>query len=700
MSGLPALALVASVAWPQPTRESRPWVYNWWMGNAVDERGLVAQVDAFKAAGFGGFQVIPIYGVTGNEANEVKFHSPEGEEKLALAKRLATSRGLGLDASGAPGFTFGDSTLSSEEGMWRKGADGTPVPAKKNLKCSARKDAGYAIDPFSPASMAKFLCVWEAHETLPRALYHDSFDYHGAWCRDIGEASLPAAFAASRQAETFKVWTDWCREHGTLTRYQAHGSPGDWLELYALADIPECEVTGSINEKKLLMAKFASSAAHLAGRRLVSSETGTWLGNHFHVTLSDLKRQVDGLFVAGVNHVFYHGCCYSPEDEPWPGWVFYATTQMNPRNPIWRDLPALNAYVTRVQSVLQSAVVDNDLLLRWPVEDLWRAASTNGAPLELHATNGDGWFFSERVGQLALELKRRGAAFDYVSTRTAGLPGAKGRRQLVPAEDENLEGARLEPFDAASGLDYIRLVRGEQTIYFVVNLGTKTRSGTYALDAFRRGRRKVALMNAWTGDIVPGIVSDAGVELSLGPRESVFVLCEPGVPRHVTPSSKPAQVLAVDGPWVRKGIAGGPTLPSSVRGDVLGDWSVVHPTFAGTMRYAARVVVKSPSEGWLDLGDVRDSAYVRINGKAIGTVIQAPYRIRVPRGVLKKGRNLIEVDVTSVGANRIRDLDRRGVNWKHFNGNNVYAPNYKPLDASEWPLVPAGLFGPVKLEVR
>ena len=55
-----------------------------------------------------------------------------------------------------------------------------------------------------------------------------------------------------------------------------------------------------------------------------------------------MKSLVDELFLSGVNHVFYHGTCYSPDEAGWPGWLFYAATQMNPRNSIWRDAPALN----------------------------------------------------------------------------------------------------------------------------------------------------------------------------------------------------------------------------------------------------------------------------------------------------------------------------------------------------------------------
>ena len=44
---------------------------------------------------------------------------------------------------------------------------------------------------------------------------------------------------------------------------------------------------------------------------------------------------------------------------------------MNPRNSIWRDVPALNDYIARCQSILQSGKPDNDVLLYWPIYDYW-----------------------------------------------------------------------------------------------------------------------------------------------------------------------------------------------------------------------------------------------------------------------------------------------------------------------------------------
>jgi len=85
-----------------------------------------------------------------------------------------------------------------------------------------------------------------------------------------------------------------------------------------------------------------------------------------------MKPEADALFLTGINHIFYHGNCYSPADAPWPGWVFYASTQFNTRNPLWRDFgDSINSYIARAQSLLQAGKHDNDLLVYWPLDDLW-----------------------------------------------------------------------------------------------------------------------------------------------------------------------------------------------------------------------------------------------------------------------------------------------------------------------------------------
>ena len=92
---------------------------------------------------------------------------------------------------------------------------------------------------------------------------------------------------------------------------------------------------------------------------------------------------------------------------------------------------------------------------------------------------------------------------------------------------------------------------------------------------------------------------------------------------------------------------------------------------------------------------MRPHARVELNGKDYGTLIAPPFRVVVNN--LKPTGNQLEVEVTSVAANRIRDLDRRGVNWKIFKDINIVNENYRPFDASHWPLTDCGLLGPVTL---
>jgi hypothetical protein len=119
--------------------------------------------------------------------------------------------------------------------------------------------------------------------------------------------------------------------------------------------------------------------------------------------------------------------------------------------------------------------------------------------------------------------------------------------------------------------------------------------------------------------------------------------------------------------------------------------------FAGTAAYTTSFArpTMAADRCILDLGQVRDSARVYLNGAEVGTLIAAPYRIIV--GPLPAGMNKLKIEVTNVAANRIRDLDRRGVQWRIFRDINFVNINYQPFDASNWPVRDAGLLGPVTL---
>jgi hypothetical protein len=213
-----------------------------------------------------------------------------------------------------------------------------------------------------------------------------------------------------------RTWHDWAKNRGKIIRNQAHGSPANILDLYAETDIPEIEGTD------LLRIKFASSAANVTGKPLISSESATWDNEHFLSTLSDVKKDLDLFLLGGVNHTFYHGTNYSPPKAEWPGWLFYAAVHVNPNNSFWTDFGKLNQYVARCQSFLQRGKPDNDVLVYLPIYDAYAQPVRQGKDLTeprlLQHFDGIEHGFKELpVAHQAETLLEKGYGFDFISDK-------------------------------------------------------------------------------------------------------------------------------------------------------------------------------------------------------------------------------------------------------------------------------------------
>lgn len=337
------------------------------------------------------------------------------------------------------------------------------------VKRAAPGSEGLVIDYFSPTSLSRYLEAFqqalgnERHGI--RAMFHDSYEVETAdWGSGVLEAFAelrgydltPYLFALAGEGDRDLVarvrcdfretlgdlllarftshWSDWNAEHGWLTRNQAHGSPGNLLDLYGRVDIPETETYGpsglpipGLREDPTypldhggrpdpLMMKVAASAGHVMGRRLIAAEACTWLAEHWKVSAAQMKAELDQLWVSGINHVIYHGTTYSDPQQPWPGLTFYASTDLSPANPLWQDLPALNAYGTRVQSVLQSGDHDHDVLLYLGFHDIWQQV---GDPIlqQLSVHTAAHWLHGHPsgVGEIAAELVAHGWQADFLS---------------------------------------------------------------------------------------------------------------------------------------------------------------------------------------------------------------------------------------------------------------------------------------------
>jgi hypothetical protein len=122
--------------------------------------------------------------------------------------------------------------------------------------------------------------------------------------------------------------------------------------------------------------------------------------------------------------------------------------------------------------------------------------------------------------------------------------------------------------------------------------------------------------------------------------------------------------------------------------------------FSGTASYSTEF--KSPSKRHdhylLDLGTVNESAEIKLNGNTLATVFGPVSQVVFPVSLIKKS-NTLEILVTNSMANRIIDLEKRGVPWKKFYNINFparFAENRGSdglFTASHWNPRPSGLWG-------
>lgn len=591
--------------------------------------------------------------------------------------------------------------------------------------------------------------------------------------------------------DTFTTeWRTWAHGKGALIRNQAHGSPASLLDLYGASDMPETEGA------EIQRFKWATSAAHVAGRRLVAAETATWLGEHFRTTLADVRGAVDRFFVAGVNHIVYHGTAYSPLSRPWPGWQFYASVEFNPRNSWWTDFGALNQYITRVQSFLQAGQPDHDVLLYYPLYD---SLAGRGRGLLEHFGGANQPLEGTAFEAVSGALQHRGFTCDFVSdrqlagTRVAGSTlvtrgGGAYRTIVVPASrfmpletfehlltlvrggatiavfrslPEDVAGladlerrrARFQtlrsqltfgPADAGGvrearlgngtvlmgddvdrllaragvqretlidlGLDFVRRRYDGGRYYFVVNRGDRDVDGWVPLSDRAQAAVLFDPMSGRTGAARVRRASDAlEVLVKLKPGSSLVVATSGAAGDRAYPLFDPAgSPVEVRGPWTVRFVSGGPDLPASRTIDRLASWTTFGGNevqrFSGTAVYTTSFLRPAGTADAfeLDLGQVRESARVELNGRDVGTLIGPLFTLTVDRSQLA-GDNTVAIHVSNLMANRIAALDKAGVVWRNFYNVNFPArlPQNRGPDglfsAAGWSPLDSGLLGPVTI---
>lgn len=684
----------------------------------------------------------------------------------------------------------------------------------KMVERAAPGGEGNVIDHFSAEALRGYLSRFDSalkntDLSKLRAFFNDSYevdDARGAadWTPDLFEEflkrrgydlrdHLPALFGNASQEENERVlsdyretiseliydnftavWREWAASKGKIVRNQAHGSPANILDLYATVDIPEMEGNDA------LRIKMASSAGHVSGKRLISSESATWLDEHFLSNLWEIKASVDLFMTSGINHVFYHGTCYSPQEDPWPGRLFYAAVHLNTRNPMWDDFGKLNHYIARCQSFLQGTAPGNDVLLYFPIYDRF---SARGPEMIEHFDGVGAVYDSTAFKEAALRMLERGYTYDYVSDRQirelkvengnlvtsggaiyktivvpdckympvstmealAALATAGGKIILykgVPTSYSGLQD-RSDEFGAAvarlteaasvfqgddldglleesavmrevmadAGLSFVRKRDADGFLYLITNWTGSDFEGTVRLAVPGKSAVIYNPMDGRAGmaELVEGAGDGLTVRLQIRNGEGILVRTSGHDKRYAPfPYVRVAgERLMLDGPWDLTFIKGGPELPQPQNVPALRSWTTLDveggDSFSGTARYSTVVELPDTWTGdvLLDLGTVKESARVFVNGVAVDTLIGPAYVTVIERHLFT-GQDTLQVEVSNLMANRIADLDRRGVFWKRFYNVNFparLAENRRDglFSAAAWAPRESGLLGPISI---
>ena len=899
-----AVRCQSDVQWPKESVNTKPGTRWWWMGSAVDEANLTRNMELYSDAGIGSLEITPIYGVQGNDSNEVDFLSDRWMELYNHTQQEAKRLGMNIDMNTGTGWPFGGPDVGlkdaagrllikefkvttgqqfnqliipddkkqqktarlaslmafSEEGKtadltdkvtnqkleWKAPAGNWKLIALfegntfQQVKRAAPGGKGLVLNHFSKESVEKYLSKFsKAFETssapVPNYFFNDSYEvYNADWTPGFLVAFeqmqgyklqdyLPQFLNTTRNDTTARIisdyretlsklllenftkpWTEWAHQLNSKTRNQAHGSPGNLIDIYAAVDVPECEGFGLSdfhikglrkdsltrhNFSDFSMLKYASSATHISGKKYTSSETFTWLTEHFRTSFSQCKPDLDLMFVSGVNHVYFHGTTYSPAEAAWPGWKFYASVDMSPTNPLWPDAKPFFKYISRVQSFLQMGKPDNDFLVYLPVYDMWHKVDGRLLQFDIHKMKERAPDFIDVVKQIS----KAGYDMDYISDAfikstecknghltTSG--GTSYKALIVPAVDKmpvevlkklidlakqgaqivfmgnypkdvpgygNLENRRsefknitstlpklnflktntttfskgkiitgtdykntleatgvvAEEFKTKANLQYIRRKNYDGYHYFVSALKAEDTDTWITLP---NKAKSVVFFNPVNGQKGKASIKQADgktkVRLQLKSGESLLlqtfstqVTCENWA--YVTETGNP---FVLNNNWKIFFKESIPAIADTFAIPKLIPWTDLAidevKDNMGTAVYSTTFTVnKNNADDWiLDLGDVRETARVKLNNKDVQTLWSVPYRLSVGK-YLKNGLNSIEIEVTGLPANHIAGLDRKGFKWRIFKEINLVDLNYKKTGYANWKTMPAGLNSNVKL---
>jgi hypothetical protein len=772
----------------QPPDDARMMVRWWWFGPSQTKTELEREMRMMKAGGIGGFEVQATYPLQ-LEGN-YKYMSPEFLDALKFTGEKAKELGLRMDLTLGSGWPYGGPHILPQWAAGRlRTSQGAPSPSPgdklivtidglnfwaghtgQTVKRPAVGAEGWVLDHYSRAALdAHFKAVGEPllkalEKTPPYAIFSDSLEvYNADWtpnlldefqkrrgysltpflpslAQDTGE-NAPAVrhdwgLTLSELADEnyLKPLTAFAKAHGTRFRSQTYGIPPVTLSSNALVDLPEGE---GHEWRQFSTTRWATSAGHIYGRPVISSETWTWLHSPvFRATPLDMKAEADIHFLQGINQLVGHGFPYSPPEAGEPGWRFYAAAVFNNHNPWWIVMPDITKYLQRVSWILRQGTPVNDVAVYLPTHDAFAGFKVNGRPSVNQSMEA-------LIGRdLVPAILDAGYGFDFIDDGAIAAKGITAKILIVP----NVERIPLATYrkiaefkgtviftkrlpSKAPGLQEKGDEPAIQAISAKLKLTDEAKLGDAMHTAVPRDwnlppeigvvHRKIAgsdvyfvantanhavKFSAWpnAGWWDPSTGRDSDPHGVLAPYESRIVVSN--ATRRAAPNDPEGRATDL-ADW-----------KLTINGEPKGSWP---PFYSGTGTYEKTVTLPSASaHAYLDFGEgtpvdpnagrrpangmrallespVREAAQVWVNGKLAGSVWKPPYRVDIS-GLLKSGDNAIKIVVANTALNEMAGEPLP--DYKDLTAK--YGERFQAQDMQAVQALPSGLLGTVRLVTR
>ncbi len=489
--------------------------------------------------------------------------------------------------------------------------------------------------------------------------------------------------------------------------------------------------------------KQIASAAHIYGKELCQAESFTAYSDIFVSDPYKVKAVGDLAFCDGLTRMVFHQWIHQPDLKRIPGtWSMAGRkktdvgTKFGHTRAWWPMADGWLSYLARCQYMLRKGKFVADFAYlqdeRIPTYVVSRPGETPQCPpgYDYDALNAEVLLTqaSAEDGRLRLEsgmhyrylvlppdpdailtpaTRKKIKALAEAGVQVIGPGYLKGTLEDILSSDGLVPAIEFRNASPNARFEKIHRRDGEAEVFFISNQAHSTGSGqaveeSHADVIFRVSGKQPELWNPVTGErreLLEWSEENGRtvVPMTFAAKESCFVVFRKQVQTKKTSGAKNFPALtalkALSGPWQ---VAFDPKWggPESIVFDELVDWTQRPEAgiryYSGTATYRKNFdlpVSTSEQPVYLDLGALSCIARVRLNGKDLGVVWTAPWRIEITDAVLPEG-NKLEIKVANHWLNRIIG-DEQLPPEQRFTQTNVESKNSK--------LQPAGLLGPVRI---